>query len=161
MDAVTFAIRPNRVMLASTLLGHFSLRPSSSACANCSSSAAIKAAFFFGHFHIRFDRDSSFFGGKVRPLVDPRLCRFKGLYALLVSMPSIVDVTKAAKDATCFLFGSINPLVIFLDVAISFLVDAATLVTLPFISFSVCAIGLSGVTFVVSGVGSFLFPLVP
>jgi hypothetical protein len=35
------------------------------------------------------------------------------------------------------------------------------LVPLPFISFLVCAIGLSGVTFVVSGVSSFLFPLVP
>jgi hypothetical protein len=35
------------------------------------------------------------------------------------------------------------------------------LVPLPFISFSVCAIGLSAVMFVVSGVSSFLFSLVP
>jgi hypothetical protein len=96
------------------------------------------------------DGDKSFSDDELRPLVVPRLCSFKGTYALFISMSSIVDVANAAEDATCFVFGVIKPSFFILDVVVSLVIGVATLISPSFASFLVCAVGSSGVTFVVS-----------
>jgi hypothetical protein len=65
-------------------------------------------------------------------------------------MLSIVGIANAVEDATCFLFGVIKPSFFILDVVVSFVVGVANSISPSFASFSVSAVGLTGVTFVVS-----------
>jgi hypothetical protein len=74
-------------------------------------------------------------------------------------MSSIVDVANTAEDATCFVFGVIKPSFFILDVVVSLVIGVATLISPSFASFLVCAVGSSGVTFVVSVVCAFLLLL--
>ncbi len=97
--------------------------------------------------------DRSFPGDEFHPWVVPKLCRLRGSYALLISIPSNV-LTDTVEDKMCFLFGVKKPALLAPDnlKVVLFAIDIAILVVLLSTSccdgFMVVARGLSGVTFV-------------